>query len=199
MSLLGKVLYSQGKDSEALEWSRRATQNGIAFDGAGEALVYEGGILLKRGDRDGSRAVFRKAALEADDAEAYLYLSDFEPSGSNTQQVYLLKAASSGIVEAWHRLGELELAKLDSESDDGGDVLRSDLQDFGMAREWFELAAVEGYGPSMLRMASMCRSGSRVDEGWTWLQKAEKLPDVADRARLIRNQWELAERKEEIS
>jgi tetratricopeptide (TPR) repeat protein len=116
MTLLGKVLLSQRGEKDALEWFRKATRpptGNIDFDGAGEALVHEGRILMQWKDKDGAKKVFEKAALELDDPSAYFYLSQLQEPGSSTQEVYLLKAASSGVQDAYHNLGALELARID--------------------------------------------------------------------------------------
>ncbi|KAN0095253.1 HCP-like protein [Hyaloscypha variabilis] len=187
MTLLGKVLMAERRENEALDWFRRATQppaGGLEFNGAGEALVSEGRILSQRNDKAGAKTAFEKAALELDDASAYFYLAQLQEPGSPNQQVYLLKAASSGVVEAWHNLGALELEKLKHQ-----EKTPTSLDDFGMAREWFQVAAAEGFGLSMLNMASIYKAVGQMDEALKWLEKAESTEGVATEAIALRKQW----------
>jgi len=187
MTLLGKALMAEKREKEALDWFRRATRpptGGLEFNGAGEALVSEGRILSQRNDRDGAKAAFEKAALELDEPAAYFYLAQLQEPGSSNQQVYLLKAASSGVVEAWHNLGALELEKLKVR-----EKTPTSLDDFGMAREWFQVAATEGFGLSMLNMATIYRAIGQMDEALRWLEKAEGADGTAMEAAALRRQW----------
>lgn len=194
MVLLGQVLLSQQKESQALEWLRKATDHSadisaaeaLSFESAGQALVDQGRILLGRKDREGARAAFRKASLELDEPSAYFYLSRLEEPASQNQYVYLLKAASSGIPEACHNLGALELSKINSRLPNSS---VQTLADYGMAREWFQVAADDGFGLSMLNMALICKAVGKPDDGLKWIEKAETVPEVAEQARNMRNQW----------
>jgi len=188
MTLLGKVLMGERREKEALDWFRRATREptgGLDFDGAGEALVSEGRILSQRGDRNGAKAAFEKAALELDDPSAYFYLAQLQEPRSSNQQVYLLKAASSGVVEAWHNLGALELEKLNKQ-----ERKPTSLYDYGMAREWFQVAAAEGFGLSMINMAVICKAVGQMDKALEWLEKAEGADGVRSEATAMKRQWE---------
>jgi TPR repeat protein len=187
MVLLGKVLLTQQQEMEALDWFRKASQGpaeSLNFEGAGDALVHQGRILLGWNDKEGATTAFRKAAIELDDPAGYFYLSKFEQPNSSQQQVYLLKAASSGIVEAWHDLGSIELARIDEKTEKPGSI-----SDYGMAREWFQVAAADGFGLSMLNLALICKAVGEADSGLKWLDKAEELPEVKDQAKSIRAQW----------
>ncbi|PBP16697.1 NOL1/NOP2/sun family protein [Diplocarpon rosae] len=187
MTLLGQVLYAQGGEKEALKWLRKATcstTGTLNFDGAGEALVTEGRILLSWKDNEGAIKAFKRAALELDDPLAYFYLSQLEVPGSKAQEVYLLKAAISGVVEACHNLGLLELAKTKQES-----KRPTSIEDYGMANEWFEVAAVDGFGMSMLNLASMCNAVGDRKKGLKWLKKAEQVESVSGQARSMKSQW----------
>jgi len=186
MTLLGKVLMAERRDKEALDWFRKATRpptGGLDFDGSGEALVNEGRILFQRNEKERAKAAFEKAALELDDPFAYFYLAQLQEPGSSNQQVYLLKAASSGVIEAWHNLGALELEKINKQ---GGKP--SSLADYGMAREWFQVAAADGFGLSMLNMAMMCKAVGQMDEASKWLEKAENIDKVRDQAKALKGQ-----------
>jgi TPR repeat protein len=187
MTLLGKVLMAERREKEALEWFRRATRpptGGLEYDGAGEALVNEGRILSQRNEREGAKAAFEKAALELDDPSGYFYLAQLQEPGSSNQEVYLLKAASSGVLEAWHNLGALELEKMNKD----GKKLTS-LADYGMAREWFQVAAADGFGLSMLNMAKIYKAVGQMDEALKWLEKAEGTDAVCDQATALKRQW----------
>lgn len=187
-TLLGQVYLARRANSEALDCFRKATRpptGGLGFYGAGDALVNEGRILLGLNDKDGAKAAFEKAALELDDPSAYFYLSKHQEPGSKKEQVYLLKAASSGIAEAWHNLGARELEK-----QKGAPTKPAKVEDFGMAYEWFQVAATDGFGLSMLNLALMCKSVGNIEEGLKWLAKAEDNVEVRDQATLIRSQFQ---------
>lgn len=146
--------------------------------------MHEGQALLALNDKDGAKAAFEKAAKELDEPSAYFYLSKLQEPGSSQEQVYLLKAASSGIVEAWHNLGALEMAKQKEST-----TKKTTLADFGMAYEWFQVAAADGFGLSMLNLALMCKSVGKIEEGIKWLEKAEENLDVRDQAKAIKSQF----------
>jgi TPR repeat protein len=169
MTLLGRTEASKGNATEALEWIRKATRGpaGLDFEEAGEALVYEGQLLMNRNREEAIKAL-RKAALELDEPSAYFYLAKLEKSGSPNQTVYFMKAASSGVTEASHQLGLIELSKAVKAADG------NTPPDYGMAREWFQLAAADGYQPSMLSMCQICEDSGKTDEELEWRKKANK-------------------------
>lgn len=197
MFLLGKSLYSQGAEKNALEWLRKATKiptGNLEFDGAGEALVLEGLILARGGlDKAGAKAAWEKAARDLDEPQAYFYLSQLEGERGNfaVQQVYLLKAASGGVSDAAHNLGVIELEKLMK----GEEKKLETMDDYGMAREWFNVAAASGFGMSMLNMATICETVRNNAEALMWLKKAEGVADgdVVKQARARRAKLEVAE------
>ncbi|KAE8446814.1 hypothetical protein EG329_011591 [Mollisiaceae sp. DMI_Dod_QoI] len=185
LSLLGQIYYARQEKKQALEYFRKATgppTGNLEFFGAGEALVNEGKILIEMDDKDGAKVAFEKAALELDEPSGYFYLSKMQEPGSSQEQVYLLKAASSGIQEAWHNLGALEMMK----RKDNATLKPKTIADFGMAYEWFQVAAADGFGLSMLNLALMCKSVGNIEEGRKWLEKAEENEDVRDQARAIK-------------
>lgn len=185
MLLLGKVLYGQNSDNEALEWFQKGTRpptGHLEWNGAAEALVQEGRILLAKKAPLGARKAFEKAALELDDPTGYFYLSEMEEFGSEKQQTYLMKASSAGILEAWHNLGAIELGKRRVQP-----IKR--MSDYGLAREWFLVAASDGFGLSMLNLAVMHRSVEDIDGASRWLEKAMKVDEVAMEARRLRKEW----------
>jgi TPR repeat protein len=185
MALLGKVLLSQNKTPEALRWFQKATSTSLAFESAGEALVNQGRILLDN-DKEQAREAFSRAALELDDPAGYFYLSKLCAPNSPEHLVYLLKAASSGIVEACHNLGALELADLEKKK---MGVQPTAADDYGMAIEWFQLAAAQGFGMSMLNLAIVFKAIGQVEEGLRWLEKAETVAEVRNHAESVRAQW----------
>lgn len=187
MLLVGKIRRGRGKQGniDALEWFQKATRpphGSIEWDGAGEALVEEGRMLQSEGAMLGAMKAFEQAALILDDPTAYFYLSKLEELGSAKQELYLKKASSAGILEAWHNLGALELSK-----DTGGKIRK--LNDYGMAREWFLVAAADGFGLSMLNLAIMHKSVGDVEGATEWLNKAEDTEGVADEAKILKRQW----------
>jgi TPR repeat protein len=188
MTLLGRISANQGRKREALAWFRKATQGlaGLDFEEAGEALVCEAQLVMDDNAKE-AETLFRKAAFELDDPSAYYYLSELQESPLN-QVAYLMKAASSGIVEAAHKLGLMELSKTGRGADGNSPT------SYGMAREWFQLAAAGKYGPSMLSLAQMCRECGELDEGLRWLNQAKKLEDVREQALKIESSWEEQER-----
>ncbi|KAF4632710.1 hypothetical protein G7Y89_g5421 [Cudoniella acicularis] len=188
MMVLGKVLYSQGKNKKALEWFRKATQpptGSLGINGAGDALVHEGRILLAMQNKKEAEIAFKKAALELDEPVGYFYLSQLQEPGSPKQEVYLIKAASSGSLEACHNLGAIHLARIKKE----GKTPKS-LDDYGMAREWFLSAASGGFGLSMLNLALLCRAVGQESEGLRWLNRAEEIPEVKRQALDLKSQWD---------
>lgn len=185
MLLLGKVLYGQNGDKEALEWFQRATRpptGYLEWDGAAEALVQEGRILLTKKATLGAREAFEKAAFELDDPTGYFYLSKMEEFGSQKQEIYLMKASSAGILEAWHNLGAIELGKRR-----GQPIKR--MSDYGLAREWFFVAASDGFGLSMLNLAVMHRSVEDINGALEWLEKAMEVDEVAVEAKRLQREW----------
>jgi TPR repeat protein len=200
MLLHGRVLLQQGEDGEALEWFHQAAEAGETFDGLGEALTQEGQILMKRRDKVGAVKLLRRAALELDEPVAYWLLSGLQPKGSPEQELYLLKAASSGVTQAAHDLGVVEMRKLDNRPRQGLDPELSknfpgaqfSLKELGIATEWFEVAAAGGHGQSMLTLAMLCQANGRHEEGLKWLEKAQELVDPETRkgARGMRDRWD---------
>lgn len=184
MRLLGRLAASQGNDAEALEWFRKATQESaqMDFEDAGEALVTEGQILQKSNRRD-AEAAFRKAALEFDNPSAYLHLALLQKEDSPEREIYLLKAASSGVIEAAYQLGCAEVSKAKATGD-------NPPPSHGMAREWFQIAAADGHGPSMLSLAQISKDIGESHEGLQWLEKAKKVKGVREQALKMEEGWQ---------
>ncbi|KAG4440824.1 hypothetical protein IFR05_003696 [Cadophora sp. M221] len=184
MTLLGMVLYSQQKEEQALEWLRKATSGALDFRGAADALVLQGCILMEY-DTDGAMVAFQRAASELEDPKAFFYLSKMQPPGSERHKAFLTQAATSGVIEASHNLGAMDMAKINS----AGKRPKS-LDGYGLAREWTQIAAEGGFGLSMLNMALMCKSVGQRKEGLEWLEKAEGKTDVREEAQSMRVEWE---------
>ena len=146
--------------------------------------MSQGRIHLEMGEREKAEEAFRKAALDLDEPAGYFYLSQLQEPGSPNQHVYLLKAASSGILEACHNLGALELAKIEKQ-----EKKPTKLQDYGMAMEWFQISAADGFGLSILNMALIHKAVGQEEDGQNWLQKAEAIPAVKDQAIKLKQQW----------
>jgi TPR repeat protein len=190
MAILGKVLLTQSKENEALEWFCKATSlptGNLDFEDAGEALVNMGRILLKQGDRGGAKAAFSKAALELDDPSAYFYLSQLLPQNSSSQEEYLLKSATSGITEACHNLGALELSKAEKQRD--STKTSEQKLDYKMAIEWFTIAAHDGFGLSMLNLAMIYKLLGDEKVGRGWLEAAKDIPEVFEDAQALEKSW----------
>lgn len=198
MILLGKVLLVQGKENEALKWCREASSFGQTqdFDGAGEALCTEGGILFNRNDKAGAEAAWRRASLEFDEPWAYFYLSQFQPKEERERS--LLKAAASGVAPAAYDLGIVELDKVKAkprrssgmEKMNEGPKRTVRSNELWMAREWFEIAAAGGMSKSMLHLALVNKAVGLREKGLEWLEKAEKMPELKEAARQTRLSWE---------
>ena len=184
MALLGMALFSQRKEKEALPWLRKATTGALDFPGAADALVLEGRISMSH-DEAGAMAAFQRAADELDDPSAYFYLSKLLPPDSAARGVYLIKAAASGVMEASHNLGVTELAKIN----EGGKQPKA-MEDYGMARDWTEVAAKGGFGLSMLNMAMMYRNVGLRDQAMEWLEKAGEDTKVLEEAQALREDWD---------
>lgn len=190
MLLLGRISKARGDSKSALQWFQLATQprdgppeGNIEWPGAAEALVEEGRMLQAQGAKLAAKMVFERAARELDDPTAYFYLSKFEDPGSAKQEFCLKKASSAGILEAWHNLGALELSK-ESENE------IEEIDDYGMAREWFLVAAADGFGLSMLNLAIMHKSVGDIEGAVDWLLQAEAAEGTSVEAKNLRQQWE---------
>ncbi|KAG0647466.1 hypothetical protein D0Z07_6890 [Hyphodiscus hymeniophilus] len=170
MLLYGQVLEQRGKEDEALKWFREAAESGPDFVGLGEAIIAQSRILLRRNDEVGAETMLRKAALELDEPRAYFMLGKLQARGSVEQELYLMKAASSGIPEAAGELGVLEVHKVIARSralvnqpQPNGAMPPDKLQDFAIAREWLEIGAASGDRHSMLNLATFLKSVGRAE------------------------------------
>jgi len=115
--LLAQILESQGKVDKALTYYEQITNNeGKTYkatteveDTVAQAWLALGRIRTSNKDWTGAEAALKKAALEYDEPTAYFYLARFCDPKSDEYLLYNLKAASSGVREAAHNLGDFYL------------------------------------------------------------------------------------------
>jgi tetratricopeptide (TPR) repeat protein len=187
-ALLGGILISQGRGEEALEFLRNIvstpTEDQESLDTIGEVCSTLGCILLQKGAREEAEKVIRKGALEYDNPLSYFYLSNLQAKGSPENIMYLEKAAASGVVEACHNLGVLELRKIEKyiESKSIAEQATMEVKDYGLTKEWFRVAAEGGFGRSMLSLSMICRAEGRAEEEEDWLRRAAKIPEFKEEA-----------------
>ncbi|PQE14025.1 Tetratricopeptide-like helical domain protein [Rutstroemia sp. NJR-2017a BBW] len=187
-ALLSEILISQGRGDEALGFLKDAiatpSEDKESLDTMGELFARLGHILLQKGAREEAEKVLRKGALEYDNAPSYFYLSNMQPKGSPENIMYLEKAAASGIIEACHNLGAIELKKMEKYMESKSIVERAmmEVKDYGLTREWFRVAAEGGFGRSMLILGIICRAEGRAEEGEEWLRRAERIPEFKEEA-----------------
>ncbi|PQE09345.1 MSS2 mitochondrial protein [Rutstroemia sp. NJR-2017a BVV2] len=188
-ALLGEILISQGRGEEALDFLRDAvstpTEDKESLDTMGEVCSTLGHILFHKGAREEAEKVLRKGALEYDNASSYFYLSNLQAEGTPEKIMYLEKAAASGITEACHNLGVIELGKIKKDIEERKSIAERgmmEMKDYGLAREWFRVAAEGGFGLSMLNLVTICRAEGRAKEGEDWLRRAGRIPAFREEA-----------------
>ncbi|KAH8594983.1 hypothetical protein B0O99DRAFT_168479 [Bisporella sp. PMI_857] len=174
--VLGSVLLSQNKVQEALKILRAVTSSdldSVPPETAGEAFYTMGEIYLTLKDKSRAIDCYQKSALDYNDPRAYHQLGILGSNDATIRRLRLSKAAQHGLIASWHSLGILELIEVKSRPG-----APKKFRDFGMAREWFQVAAADKFGPSMLEMANMCFVVGDNESGEQWLDHAENLPDV---------------------
>lgn len=101
------------------------------------ALATRGQFLWEKHDKSSAEAVWKEAALGYDDPYCYYLLARHcVPEGSETQEMFLMKAAASGKLDACCHLGKLYLER--SKAASGSKNKEKDLM---MAKEWSEVIA----------------------------------------------------------
>lgn len=177
MVLLGRIVQDEGREQEALDLFEAAAKSTAVRDGAvpvpigaAEALVYAGEVQLKRGQKGPAEEMFRKAALDLDNPLGYYHLAKLQEEGTTNKEVYLLKAASSGVSDAAFEIGIIQWGKWD--------VVRKGGEEMRKAKEWFHLGAVGGHGLSMIALARILDLEGDVSGGQKWEDAVERLPDV---------------------
>jgi hypothetical protein len=65
------------------------------------------------------------------------------------------------------------------------------LDEYGLAREYFEIAASDGFGLSMINIATMNKAVGNIKGALVWLENVEELGEenLAEAARSLRKQW----------
>lgn len=92
-----------------------------------------------------------------DNPHAYYYLAMNSPP-SPMHETYLLRAAASGVIEAAHNLGV---------------YYQSTSPNPTLAKEWYTLAATEGFAPSQVNLATMLRNEGKLATACEWLTQAQ--------------------------
>jgi hypothetical protein len=185
MNLLGQVYELQKQEEKALQLYRQAALRPSPLPGPGGqpisskgpeyAHVRIGLILLRGSDRSGAEAQFRKAALEFDDPLGHYHLARLDKSSSEMKETYLLKAASSGILNAAADLGQLHIARAKSAP---ADKKEEKATEYKLAKEWLYLAATSEDGRGMLSLAQAFKEEGNLKSGLKWLEAAEKHKDA---------------------
>lgn len=183
MVIRARISGSQGKQREAMSWYGKAinTPQGLEFDSAAYALTQIGDVFLAGGKKEQAREVYEESALKLDDPYGYFRLAGFLKYDSTeserfTKSTYLTKAAMSGIAEAAHGVGLMELMTFENWHENEKSVtMGRDTEDYGLAREWFEVAAAGGHAPAMINMMLISKNTHNAQE---WAAKCEADPEV---------------------
>jgi len=189
MATLGNYFMSQQKYKEAMRLLTDATDWATDLQYFAQAFLNMGKIHLIWKDKDAAHIAFMKSA-RASNRESLYYLAAAAEDGTDNQKEAYEVAALGGIHEASHNLGDVELEMIESRPEKPKTMI-----DYGMAREWFQVAATSNFVPSMLNMALICKSVGEKESGIAWLENAEKWlekkpsPELQDRAKQIRKNW----------
>lgn len=147
-------------------------------------------VRKRLGDNQGAKAALEIAALEYDDALAYLHLAkDFSDSTSYEHELYLLEAASSGILEAIEKLGLHYKDKLQNTLRDllpGSQIGRVENS---QAFEWLSIGAEAGIPLSQIHFAALLKNIHRSNEAFKWLAEASKSPQHAILVSRLKKMW----------
>lgn len=147
-------------------------------------------VRKRLGDNQGAKAALERAAFECDDALAYLNLAkDFSDPTSPEYELYLLKAASSGILEAIEKLGSYYKDKLQDKLK--GLLPESQIEwvERSQAFEWLSLGASAGIPSSQIHFAALLKIIHRPNEALKWLAEASKSPQHAIVASRLKRMW----------
>ncbi|KAI5846481.1 hypothetical protein DFP73DRAFT_623893 [Morchella snyderi] len=173
---MGEMVSQSGKEVEAEKWFEKAAGKGVAV-----AWASLGRLQQQRGDTIKAIASFEKG-VKLDDPYAYLYLA-MAKDNFPQKESYLLKAAASGIILAAHSLGAY-YAKTCKPL---------------LAREWFTLAATEGYAASQLGLGIVLQKEGKLSEALEWFVKANKEPgQIGQFSEKLRREVELEMGKVEL-
>lgn len=147
-------------------------------------------VRKRLGDNQGAKAALEVAALEYDDALAYLHLAkDFSDSTSSEHELYLLEAASSGILEAIEKLGLHYKDKLENKLKGLLPVSQIGWIENTQAFEWLSIGAEAGIPSSQIRFAELLKVINRSNEALKWLAEASRSPQHAITAARLKRTW----------
>jgi tetratricopeptide (TPR) repeat protein len=198
MTLLGRIYEAQDREDDALQLYKRVVSISVSSDQAtsdprneqfiSDALVFQGRILLRRNDKTGAHAAFRRAALEYDNADAYYDLAIHTEKGTQNWNVYMLKAAQSGAPGAAYYLGaELWDKWYNYNRSKQVDKAKEAL---AMSKEWLLLAARAGLAHAMINLALIIAYEGNVQSAERWVKLAEETnPEIAELAEHARTSW----------
>lgn len=112
-----------------------------------------------------------------DNPNAYYQLAMLDPP-SPLQEKYLLKAAASGVIEAAHNLAVYNHQ-------------HTSPPDLPMAKEWYTLAATQGFALSQVNLATVLMKEGKTSEATQWLIRAEREPgEVGKWAKELKREME---------
>lgn len=147
-------------------------------------------VRKRLGDNQGTKAALERAAFECDDALAYLHLAnDFSDPTSPEHELYLLKAASSGILEAIEKLGSYYKENLQNKLKDLLSESQIEWVEKSEAFEWLSLGASAGIPSSQIHFAALLKIIHRPNEALKWLAEASKSPQHATIASRLKRMW----------
>lgn len=188
----------EGKLKFALELYLQSTQ--VANENGTEAELVDirladawraiSRVRKRLGENQGAKAALERAAFECDDALAYLNLAnDFSDPTSSEHELYLLKAASSGILEAIEKLGAYYKDKLQDKLKDLLPENQIECVEKSQAFEWLGIGASAGIPSSQINFAALLKSIHRPNEALKWLAEASKSPQHAIIASRLKKMW----------
>lgn len=147
-------------------------------------------VRKRLGDNQGARAALEIAAFECDDAMAYLHLAkDFSDSTSYEHELYLLEAASSGILEAIEKLGLYYKDMLENKLKGLLPGIQVGWVENSQAFEWLSIGAEAGLPSSQIHFAVLLKVIHRSNEALKWLAEASKSPQHAIIAARLKRMW----------
>lgn len=175
----------EGKFKVALEMNLQSTH--VAYENGTESelvnirltdawrAIYR--VRKRLGDNQGAKAALERAAFECDDALAYLNLAnDLSDPTTSEHELYLLKAASFGILEAIEKLGSYYKDKLQDKLKDLLPESQVEWVEKSKAFEWLSIGASAGIPSSQIHFAALLKSIHRPNETLKWLAEASKSP-----------------------
>lgn len=127
---VGRLREQQGDIKAAKEWYQRAAAVDPGKKGSGIAYLRLGRLAHAAGDIAGARDAWTTGAVHRDSADCYMQLAVLVGESDSNYETYLLKAGSSGVKGAAHRLAVLYHFR--------GELLR--------AKEWYSVSLSEGLG-----------------------------------------------------